>query len=53
MQDKPVCLSVVDTVENIRDALTSNNHHAFPLINDEYRLVGMIPRNYVLIIVKN
>jgi CBS domain-containing protein len=33
MSTNPVCLKAVDTVENIRRVLLSNNHHAYPLLN--------------------
>lgn len=53
MNDNPVFLNILDSVENIRDVLTANNHHAFPLINSEFKLVGIIPRNFIIIILKN
>lgn len=53
MHDEPVVLNILDTVENIRDVLTSNDHHAFPLINSEYKLVGIIPRNFIIVILKH
>jgi hypothetical protein len=39
-------------LENIRDALTSNNHHAFPLINSRGKLVGLMPRNFIIVLIK-
>lgn len=47
-----VCLQAVDSIENIRDALTSNDHHAFPVLNQKGRLVGLIPRNFIIVLLK-
>lgn len=52
MASPAVCLQVVDSVENIRDALTSNNHHAFPLLNKNGKLVGIIPRNFIIVLIR-
>jgi CBS-domain-containing membrane protein len=53
MSDTIVCFKMVDSVENIKEVLLSNNHHAYPLVNSSRRLVGLIPRNYIIVIIKN
>ena len=52
MARDPVCLKAVDSVENIKHVLTTTNHHAFPLLNQKGQLVGLIPKNYIIIILK-
>lgn len=52
MAENPICLKAVDTVENIKHVLTTTNHHAFPLLNSQGQLVGLIPRNYIIIILQ-
>jgi hypothetical protein len=52
MAKNPVCLRAVDTVENIKHVLTTTNHHAFPLLNSQGQLVGLIPKNYIIVILK-
>ena len=52
MAAKPVTLRSCETMENIQDALKTN-HHAFPIVNKKGNLIGMIPRNFVIILIKN
>lgn len=47
-----VCLQNVDTLENIQKAITGNNHHAFPVLNSMGNFVGLIPRNFVLVLIE-
>jgi predicted transcriptional regulator len=48
-----VTLKSVDTVEAIQAALAGNNHHSFPVLNTKGVIIGTIPRNFVITIVKN
>jgi hypothetical protein len=32
--------------------LKSNNHHAFPVLNSTQRVVGLMPRNYLIALVE-
>ena len=52
MSSNPIKLKYLSTMEEIRKAIEDNNHHAFPLVNDEDRLVGIIPRNFIIVIIK-
>jgi hypothetical protein len=52
MAQDVISLQVVDTVENIRDAIRTS-HHAFPILNNQGKMVGIIPRNFVLVILAN
>jgi len=43
---------IVDTVKNIQEAIQSS-HHGFPVLNSTGRVVGLIPKNYLIILVQN
>jgi CBS-domain-containing membrane protein len=47
-----VCLEAVDTISNIRKVLKTS-HHAFPILNKQNKLIGIIPRNFILSIIRN
>lgn len=47
-----VCLQNVDSLENIKKALTGNNHHSFPVLNSMGNYVGLIPRNFILVLLE-
>ena len=42
----------MDSVENIAKVLKTTKHHAFPVLNSNGKVVGIIPRNYVIILLK-
>jgi hypothetical protein len=46
-----VILQRVDTLENIAKAM-SFTHHAFPVVNAAGNLIGMIPRNFIITLIK-
>ena len=52
MTTKVVTIQNVESIENIVKILTSNNHHAFPVINSHGRVVGLMPRNYLISLVE-
>lgn len=52
MASPVVTLQTVDTIANVRAALATS-HHAFPLVNAERRVVGLIPRNFIVVLIQN
>jgi CBS-domain-containing membrane protein len=52
MSTRIVILKRVDTVENIFWALKSG-HHAFPVVNAAGNMIGIIPSNFLIILIKN
>jgi CBS-domain-containing membrane protein len=44
----------VETVQNIKKIFDDeeNNHHAFPIVNQKGTLIGIIPRNHIINILK-
>lgn len=49
MNPYPKTLQTLDTVEHVGEIITSANHHAFPLVNRNDKLVGLIPRNFIIV----
>lgn len=49
MNPSVVSLKVVDTVENIQEAIKTK-HHGFPIVNNAERAVGYISKNYLIIL---
>jgi chloride channel 7 len=52
MNPHVVSLKAVDSVENIQTAITTNNHHGFPIVNNAERAVGYISKNYLVILLR-
>lgn len=52
MASNLVTLQRVDTLENIAKALNSG-HHSFPVLNAAGNLIGMIPRNFIIVLLQN
>ena len=50
MAKKVVALRSVDTVKRIYDALKTN-HHGFPIMNMKGQVIGLIPKNYLVVII--
>lgn len=50
MSENPLCLNVVAKMDKIKIALQSS-HHGFPVINSKGRVVGLIPKNYLMILI--
>jgi len=49
---KPILtLKTVDSVKKIYEALKSP-HHGFPVVNLSGQVVGLIPRNFLFILIK-
>ena len=46
-------LQRVDTVENVYEVLNTTTHHAFPVVNGSGNLIGLIPRNFLITVIKN
>ena len=51
MQKKVITVQSVETVANISRALHSG-HHAFPVLNKSGNAAGLIPRNFLITILK-
>ena len=47
-----ITLRNIETVENIKTALTTS-HHGFPVLNSNGNVVGLIPKNFLIILIKN
>ena len=52
MSSHCVTLKSVDTVGNIYDALKTG-HHAFPIMNKNNNVSGVIPRNFIIVLLVN
>ena len=50
MSQNTVNLNLVATVENIYQALKTS-HHGFPVVNSSGRVVGLIPKNFLMILI--
>lgn len=50
MANHVVTFNSVESIENIEKALETN-HHAFPIINHDNNLIGIIPRNFVITLI--
>ena len=42
----------VDTVQNVLEAINSG-HHGFPVLNHLGNVVGLIPRNFIVVLLEN
>lgn len=51
-KEKIVVLHEVASMHEVREALTSG-HHGFPVINDLNKVVGMINKNFLIILIEN
>lgn len=51
MASKVVTLKQVDKVENILEALKTT-HHGFPILNQRGIVTGLIPKNFIIIILR-
>lgn len=47
-----VTLERVDTLDNVLVALESG-HHSFPILNKNKNIIGMIPRNFIIVLLIN
>jgi len=54
MERNPDVFRAVETVQNIKKIFDDdeNNHHGFPIINKKGALIGIIPRNHIINILK-
>jgi CBS-domain-containing membrane protein len=52
MQPGPIKLMPVESMKNIRKALKTD-HRAFPIVNQSNYLIGIIPRNFILVLLEN
>jgi predicted transcriptional regulator len=46
-----VTLNCVETIANIEEAITKTNHHGFPVLNTKGDCIGLIPRNYIIVLI--
>ena len=51
MSTNVVSLTLVDSVSNIQKALETS-HHGFPVLNMSGRVVGLIPKNFLVILLE-
>mmetsp|Transcript_17794 Transcript_17794/g.30150 ORF Transcript_17794/g.30150 Transcript_17794/m.30150 type:complete len:236 (+) Transcript_17794:1832-2539(+) len=51
MSERVICLRSVDSVKRIYEALKST-HHAFPIVNMSGQIIGIIPKNYLIVLIK-
>lgn len=49
MNSNLVTFQRVDTLKNVATALETT-HHSFPVLNEKGNLIGMIPKNFVLVL---
>jgi predicted transcriptional regulator len=52
MAKELVTLNCVETLPNIEKAITETNHHGFPVLNSKGKCIGIIPRNYIVVLLK-
>lgn len=58
MTRDPIVFRATETVQNIAKVfahvhdIDGHDHHAFPIVNDKGVLVGIIPRNHIINILK-
>lgn len=52
MARHPITCRNIETVENIKTALLSS-HHGFPVMNSKGNVVGLIPKNFLIVLIKN
>jgi len=52
MSRNVITLQNVDTVQNILGA-AKTSHHAFPILNSRGNMVGLIPKNYIIILLEH
>ena len=50
MAKKVIYLRSVETVKNIFEALKSP-HHGFPIVNINGQVIGLIPKNYLIVLI--
>jgi len=50
MEPNVISLFSVDSMNNVKNSISNNNHHTFPIVSSDNMLVGSIPRNFVLIL---
>ena len=50
-----MCLHAVESVAKLEKYLVNNDtqHRGFPIINEKHHLIGMIPRNFIIAILKD
>lgn len=51
MAREVVTLKCVDSILKIEGAITKDNHHAFPVLNSKGECIGLIPRNYIIVLI--
>ena len=52
MATNVVTLKSIETVDKILAALKSG-HHGFPILNKKGNVTGLIPRNFIIVILRN
>jgi hypothetical protein len=52
MAKDPVCVHVISTIGEIKRALKTE-HHSFPVLNKKEKFVGMMPRNFMIVLAQN
>lgn len=54
MERKVEVVRAVETVQNLKKLFEDDdvNHHAFPIVNNKGVLIGIIPRNFIITMLK-
>lgn len=52
MAKDPVCVHVISSISEIKTALRTS-HHSFPVLNKQEKFVGMMPRNFMIVLAQN
>jgi len=52
MARHPITCRNIESVENIKSALLSS-HHGFPVMNSRGNVVGLIPKNFLIVLIKS
>lgn len=52
MAKKVKSVNCVSTMTDIKELLDSTNHHGYPVLNSNKKVIGIIPRNFILVLIK-
>jgi hypothetical protein len=50
MASEIVTLNCVETIEKIKEAIMDTSHHGFPVLNSNKECIGVIPRNFIVVL---
>lgn len=52
MTREVVTLKPVETIERVAEVLFNTKHHSFPIMNSKGMIIGTIPRNFIIVLVR-